>query len=131
MRRFLAFILIFLYVGVSTGVVINYHYCMNKLTEVSLVMTDQHFSCSNCGSDDSKDGCCSDEVKAMRISIDQNLTERISLSSSFMYVVAVLYDMQSILLTNEISSESVSHFSFYPPGLDRPPQFILYCTWLI
>jgi len=103
---------------------------MNKLTEVSLVMTDQHFSCSNCGSDDSKDGCCSDEVKAMRISIDQNLTERISLNSSFMYVVAVLYDMQSILLTNEISSESVSHFSFYPPGLDRPPQFILYCTWL-
>lgn len=131
MRRFLAFILIFLYVGVSTGVVINYHYCMNKLTEVSLVMTDQHFSCSNCGSDDSKDGCCSDEVKAMRISIDQNLTERISLNSSFMYVVAVLYDMQSILLTNEISSESVCHFSFYPPGLDRPPQFILYCTWLI
>jgi hypothetical protein len=130
-RRFLAFILIFLYVGVSTGVVINYHYCMNKLTEVSLVMTDQHFSCSNCGSDDSKDGCCSDEVKAMRISIDQNLTERISLNSSFMYVVAVLYDMQSILLTNEISSESVCHFSFYPPGLDRPPQFILYCTWLI
>ncbi|MFY1612637.1 HYC_CC_PP family protein [Macellibacteroides fermentans] len=131
MRRFLAFILIFLYVGVSTGVVINYHYCMNKLTEVSLVMTDQHFSCSNCGSDDSKDGCCSDEVKAMRISIDQNLTERISLNSSFMYVVAVLYDIQSILLTNEISSESVCHFSFYPPGLDRPPQFILYCTWLI
>ena len=131
MRRFLAFILIFLYVGVSTGVVINYHYCMNKLTEVSLVMTDQHFSCSNCGSDDSKDGCCSDEVKAMRISIDQNLTERISLNSSFMYVVTVLFDMQSILLTNEISSESVCHFSFYPPGLDRPPQFILYCTWLI
>lgn len=122
MRRFLAFILIFLYVGVSTGVVINYHYCMNKLTEVSLVMTDQHFSCSNCGSDDSKDGCCSDEVKAMRISIYQNLTERISLNSSFMYVVAVLYDMQSILLTN---------FSFYPPGLDRPPLFIRNCTWLI
>lgn len=131
MRRFLAFILIFLYVGVSTGVVINYHYCMNKLTEVSLVMTDQHFSCSNCGSDDSKDGCCSDEVKAMRISIDQNLTERISLNSSFMYVVAVLYDIQSILLTNEISSESVCHFSFYPPGLDRPPLFIRNCTWLI
>ena len=131
MRRFLAFILIFLYVGVSTGVVINYHYCMNKLTEVSLVMTDQHFSCSNCGSDDSKDGCCSDEVKAMRISIDQNLTERISLNSSFMYVVAVLYDMQSLLLAKEVSSESVSQFSFYPPGLDRPPLFIRNCTWLI
>mgnify|MGYP001044433099 FL=1 len=104
---------------------------MNKLAEVSLVMTDQHFSCSNCGSDDSKDGCCSDEVKAMRISIDQNLTERISLNSSFMYVVAVLYDMQSLLLAKEVSSESVSQFSFYPPGLDRPPLFIRNCTWLI
>ncbi len=130
-RRFLAFILILLYIGVSTGVAINYHYCMNKLAEVSLVMTDQHDSCSNCGTDESKDGCCSDEVRAMRISIDQNLTERISLNSSFMYVVAVLYDMQSLLLAKEVSSESVSQFSFYPPDLDRPPLFIRNCTWLI
>ena len=131
MRKYLAVLLVVLYVGVSTGVAINYHYCMDKLAEVSLFMSDESDSCPNCGMDDSSGGCCSNETKTLRISIDQNLTERISLNSSFMYVVAVLYDIQSILLTNEISSESVCHFSFYPPGLDRPPQFILYCTWLI
>ena len=131
MRRFLAFILIFLYVGVSTGVAINYHYCMNKLAEVSLVMTDQHFSCSNCGSDDSKDGCCSDEVKAMRISIDQNLVEQINIGANLSYVVAVLYDMNFSLLPTETTSDKITFYYSSPPDVSRQPLFIRNCTFLI
>ena len=131
MRRFLAFILIFLYVGVSTGVAINYHYCMNKLAEVSLVMTDQHDSCSNCGSGDSKDGCCSDEVKAMRISIDQNLVEQINIGANLSYVVAILYDMNFSLLPTETTSDKITFYYSSPPDVSRQPLFIRNCTFLI
>ncbi|MDD3359270.1 MAG: hypothetical protein PHH72_09655, partial [Parabacteroides sp.] len=101
MRKYLAVLLVVLYVGVSTGVAINYHYCMDKLAEVSLFMSDESDSCPNCGMDDSSGGCCSNETKTLRISIDQNLVEQINIGANLSYVVAILYDMNFSLLPTE------------------------------
>lgn len=130
-RKFLAVLLVILYVGVSTGVAINYHYCMDKLAEVSLFMSDESDSCPNCGMDDSSGGCCSNETKTLRISIDQNLVEQINLGANLSYVVAVLYDMNFSLLPSESTSDKITFYYSSPPDVSRQPLFIRNCTFLI
>lgn len=130
-KRFLAVILVLLYVGVSTGVAINYHYCMNKLAEVSLYMSDDSDSCPNCGMNDSSGGCCSHEIKTVRISIDQNLAKQISLGANLSYIVAVLYDMNSSLLPLQTVSDKITFYYSSPPDVSRQPLFIRNCTFLI
>ena len=67
MRRFLLFILAVLYLGVSSGFALNYHYCMGKLAEVSLQYLD---TCPSCGEAGTSHKCCSTETEYVKLSSD-------------------------------------------------------------
>jgi len=58
-------ILAFLYLGLTTGVVKNLHYCMGQLSSVEYGY-DEHKSCGRCGMDE-KDGCCNTELKIVKV----------------------------------------------------------------
>ncbi|HET9278950.1 MAG TPA: hypothetical protein VFN95_12220, partial [Flavitalea sp.] len=49
-------ILAFLYLGLTTGVVKNLHYCMGQLSNVDFGY-DKHDACNKCGMTE-KEGCC-------------------------------------------------------------------------
>ncbi len=60
MKKFLLFILTFVYMSVTTGVAMEIHYCMGKKAGVDFYHADKGV-CSKCGMKEKKSGCCSDE----------------------------------------------------------------------
>ncbi|MDZ4808918.1 MAG: hypothetical protein SGI96_11720 [Bacteroidota bacterium] len=60
------------YFAVTSGVVINYHYCMKRLVSVHLFDTSTDV-CGRCGMETREsNGCCSDELKVVKLEQDQN-----------------------------------------------------------
>jgi hypothetical protein len=58
-------ILALLYLGLTTGVVKNLHYCMGELSNVDYGY-DKHQACEKCGMTE-KDGCCNTEFKVVKL----------------------------------------------------------------
>jgi hypothetical protein len=73
MKKLFVAILAILYMGTSTGVTVELHYCMGKLVEWTLGHNDNSL-CGNCGMEKksgSASGCCKDEYKQLKIDKDQ------------------------------------------------------------
>lgn len=58
-------ILAVLYLGLTTGVVKNLHYCMGQLSKVDFGY-DKHDACNKCGMTE-KGGCCDTEIKFVKL----------------------------------------------------------------
>lgn len=73
MKKILASILASLYLTSAIGATVHLHYCMDKLINWSLTKSDGD-KCDKCGME--KDGgCCKDEQKFVKNSVDQKVTE--------------------------------------------------------
>ena len=71
MKKGLAAISFLLYFAVTSGIVINSHYCMKRLVSIHLFETKAKV-CGLCGMDvHDSDGCCRDEVKVIKLVQDQ------------------------------------------------------------
>jgi len=80
MKKAVAIIALASYLLVTTGVVINYHYCMKRLASTQVFGSAKTF-CGKCGMHTKKsNGCCRDEVKVMKLQTDQNSFSAIALS---------------------------------------------------
>ena len=64
-----------MYMTVTSGVVINVHYCMGEVATVELGHNSQD-SCGQCGMDNS--GCCHDEVQVVKMCAD-HLSAKVNL----------------------------------------------------
>ncbi len=66
------------YLAVSSGVIINLHYCMNRLASTEL-FGSRVSECGKCGMDlHESGGCCHDEVQYLKLHDDQRTTATIS-----------------------------------------------------
>ncbi len=75
MKKAVAICMLCLYGLAVTGATINIHYCMNRLTGVSIGASNTKV-CSNCGMQRAKShGCCHDEQKQVKPSGDHQLAE--------------------------------------------------------
>ncbi|MGB4771233.1 MAG: hypothetical protein WBP58_07235 [Chitinophagaceae bacterium] len=68
MLRFIGILVAMMYMTVTSGVVINIHYCMGEVATVDLGHNSED-SCGQCGMDNS--GCCHDEVQVVKLCADQ------------------------------------------------------------
>jgi len=83
MKKLLAFILLLVYFTVSTGFVISVHYCMNRVDSVQLGDTSSE-KCGKCGMHIEKsDGCCKDDVKMVKMQVDQAFAKLVSPDFSY------------------------------------------------
>ena len=64
MLRFIGILVTVLYMTVTSGIVINIHYCMNEIANVALGAGDSA-KCQQCGMDN--DGCCHDDVQVLKL----------------------------------------------------------------
>ena len=72
MKRLVLAISFLCYLTVTCGVVVNFHYCMDKLASVHLFGNTSD-KCGQCGMEVHQwDGCCHDEVKVIKLEQDQN-----------------------------------------------------------
>ncbi len=133
MRRFLVYIFAVLYLGLSSGVTLNLHYCMGKLAEVSLWHLDSCPACGEtcCGETCKPHPCCSTETEYVKLSIDQEVGST-SVQPSAPVAVALLFDLfDSCLVAGRDEPKHFYPFLSPPKEAGDIPLFVYHCTFLI
>ena len=134
MKKIFLYLLSFIFIITSSGVMVNMHYCMGKLAGTSMSwVSNSPKKCGKCGMEKSKKkgkGCCHDSKKLIKNVFDQNI------ANSFFNV-----DHQLALLPNSSNFETVSivvsddtkqsNFSHAPPDQLGVPIYIADCSFLI
>jgi hypothetical protein len=83
MKKLAASILLLIYFTVSTGFVVSIHYCMNKVDSVQLGDGSSE-ECGKCGMHiEDSGGCCKDDVKMVKMQVDQSFAKIAATDLSF------------------------------------------------
>jgi hypothetical protein len=89
MKKIVLVIVMMCYLAVTSGVVINFHYCMNRLASTELFKLKSE-RCGKCGMHaDEANGCCHDELQVVKLDEDQKITH------------ALHFDLPSIALSGQ------------------------------
>ncbi|MBS1575741.1 MAG: hypothetical protein JST09_10600 [Bacteroidetes bacterium] len=90
MKKISVFIVALFYLAISSGMIVNLHYCMNRFSsaDMGFVTKDE---CGICGMDKSKsNGCCHDEIKLVKLQGDQNKTAQVAFDFTAFQSIAVI-----------------------------------------
>jgi hypothetical protein len=123
MKKIFIFILAVVYLAASTGVMMQRHYCMNRLVGWSLTQ-QQDDMCNKCGMDKKSktNDCCNDETIKVKISDDQQ-SNFITVHFEFpVYTVAHDHFVYESLLP--VSSLHQHIYDHGPPGNLKVPVFL-------
>ena len=103
------------YLAVSSGVIVNFHYCMNKLASAKL-FAPKSKKCGQCGMNMHKaHGCCHDEVQVVKMDDDQRTTAAIHFELPPM---ADLYQLPSVfIVTSFYNAPASRHYNNHSPPL--------------
>ena len=66
MRKLVVLIVAISYITITSGIVMNIHFCMGKLASVEYGY-DSHKKCSKCGMASQNKGCCHTESKLLKV----------------------------------------------------------------
>ena len=115
MKKVIVSIVLMCYLAVSSGVIINFHYCMNKLASTELFAADTK-ECGKCGMHiDESHGCCRDEVQIVKINDDQKLAAAFSFD---LPALDVFFQKPSNFIVTSFYNARVSrHFLNHSPPL--------------
>lgn len=127
MKRFTIFLLLLLYVTVSSGFTVHLHYCMGELVESNLSHSHES-TCGGCGmekDDPSADGCCKDEHKLLKVDQDKKLAE---LAAKQKLMNADQDQLFSVVAAECITVTAVVQlpFSNAPPQQVVVPHYLFY-----
>ena len=115
MKKILASIIVITYIVFSCGVVINFHFCMDRLASTSLFGKESRY-CGKCGmhSDDSN-GCCRDEVKVVKLGPDQQKAHALMVDQP---TPILLSHLTSVFISLPFENPDVArHFHNHSPPL--------------
>ncbi|HTL08230.1 MAG TPA: hypothetical protein VL307_08245 [Chitinophagaceae bacterium] len=124
MKKVLSITVAFLYLAITSGLVLQIHYCMGREigSSVSLADTGTH-ACSKCGMENAKNKCCHDEVKFLKL---QDVHQQVTADFIVAAPVAVTADpftMVDELFLERNSNTPVCNNS--PPADDGQPAIFL------
>lgn len=129
MKKYLLLLIMPLYLVLSSGITLNYHYCMGHLADVSLW---QKGVCPACGmKHDDTHKCCSTDTELIKISLDQDVAH-FHITDFTPAVTTLLFDLakwHSLLIPEQTAVAYIPQES--PPDCSSVPLFIHNCTFLI
>ncbi len=111
MKKLIAFILAMIYITASSGVVLNVHYCMGKISSVKVDNFESTFC--KCGKKETNSSCCSTELKVVKLNNDHKAALA---SFDIKFPVAILPSQVSYIDLSKISSQIVAE-----PVANAPP----------
>jgi hypothetical protein len=114
MKKIIASIAFIFYFAVTCGVIVNYHYCMNRLNSTQIFVAETK-TCGKCGMHTGSEGCCKDEVKIVKMKIDQKTTS--SVSFELPAIDALVTTPSSFIVASFMNADPVSHYSDHIPPL--------------
>ena len=122
MKKFFLAILTILYITTSTGATLHMHYCMGKLADSGF--TDNIAkTCSNCGMEETGNGCCRHEQKFVKNDTDQKTTEPAVQFIQLTYTVPHLFFEEA--LSNNFPAITLVSSINHPPPLDSGIAFYI------
>jgi hypothetical protein len=124
MKKAFIIILTVLYFAVSSGMIVNLHYCMNRFASADFSLVSGKTQCDKCGMHKTKSqGCCHDEVKLVKMQDDQNMASFISFDLSGFQALAVM-PSQFIVTSFYNGDETNHHKEHSPPLLSRQDTYL-------
>jgi hypothetical protein len=115
MKKALTTIVLTCYLAVSSGVIINFHYCMNRLASTELFALKGE-RCGKCGMHtEASDGCCRDEVKVVKMDDDQKITPDFAFHLSALE--APVQKPSEFIITSFVNAPASRHFLNHSPPL--------------
>lgn len=132
MKKVIVFILAILYLGLSTGATLHMHYCMGKYVGSSLTLHESSDSCSKCGMEKkaSKNKCCKDETKLVKIEQDQKVTVPLDHTVDVTALELVHYNY-ILPIANFDSPIEDTFYSNAPPLAFKTPIYVRNCDFRI
>jgi hypothetical protein len=122
MKRILVAILLLVYFTVSTGFVINLHYCMDKMASVELGGSESE-ECGKCGMPTKeKDSCCRDEVKVVKLYQDQLTAHFIDFQIAA--IATLVVPSEFLISPFKNTSLFTSHKAHAPPLISEQDTYL-------
>jgi hypothetical protein len=119
MKKTAVLILTIIYFAVSSGVIVNMHYCMNRFESADFGLAASQKQCDKCGMYKEKShGCCHDEIKLVKIEDDQNQTSQFSFDFASVKATATIPSL--FIIASFYNNEEGDHSVYHSPPL--PPQ---------
>jgi len=131
MKKILAIIVACMYLAITSGLVLQIHYCMGQEmgSTVKFAETETH-TCSNCGMQNAKNKCCHDEVKFIKL---QDVHKQVNADFQFAAPVAAPQPFNFIDPLLQFNNNASPVCDNAPPGGDigQPPVFLLHGVFRI
>ena len=125
MKKVIVFILAFLYLGVSSGIAMEIHYCMGKKAGVDFYGKDSD-KCGKCGMKEKK-GCCNDEHRFYKINDShKNVSNDLSFETP-VFTLVTFYPLFKENFLPTAADRAVQNHS--PPIYTRPSACVLNCVF--
>jgi hypothetical protein len=126
MKKFIVAILAFLYLGVSSGIAMEIHYCMGKKAGVELFASGND-KCGKCGMKEKKGGCCSDEQQFYKLNDSH---KNVSNDLSFEMPVAIISSsFKTYQWAPAVAVVASTTHNNSPPPDTGPSACILHCVF--
>jgi hypothetical protein len=114
MKKLSVAILAIIYLCVSSGIAMNIHYCMGKLSSVELMHTND--KCSKCGMKTGKNSCCNDKFKIVKLTDSHKI---ISNEINIFAPVAIIDNSKSIFDIDLQNAKIISDFNNHSPPISQ------------
>lgn len=115
MKKIVASFTILVYLAFTCGVMVTYHYCMDRLDSFRLYKPSSDW-CSTCGMHTKGKGCCHDQVTIVKIQDDHQTSSVASSIERIQPVTAA----PSEFLSSELFSENMALLK-----IDHSPPLLL------
>lgn len=116
MKKLSVILVATLYFAVSSGMIVNMHYCMNRFTSADFSLSADKNQCGQCGMNKAtSQGCCHDEVKLIKLQDDQNRSSLLSFDFASLPLPAIV--PSRFLVTSFINGDETIHHPVYSPPL--------------
>jgi len=124
MKKTTVFILAVLYFAISSGMIVNLHYCMNRFTSADFSLATDKNLCDKCGMDKSTShGCCHDEIKLVKLQDDQNRSSAVLFDFSGIQSQAIVPSL--FIVTSFYNADETNHHKVIsPPLLSRQDRYL-------
>ena len=131
MKKASVILLAILYFAVSSGMIVNLHYCMNRFASADFSLVSGKTQCDKCGMYKAKShGCCHDEVKLVKLQDDQNRESGVLFDFSVSRLLATV--PSPYIVTSFFNADETNHHKIHwPPLLSQQDAYLQNCVFRI
>lgn len=129
MKKAVVLCMLLLYGAVTIGATVHIHYCMGRVTGISL-QNGTNTVCNTCGMAKNKaGGCCREECKQFKVAADQLLTNSVYTGENLDYAVLppTIYSSAYTAPLNTVAKPN----SHAPPNRQQAKLYLQHNVWRI